>query len=374
MIGLSFVIFPFLKYHYQGIQNREDFLMLGRNRIILAFYFLILSIFIKTIQAQETNALSLDNIDQIERVRSFEIENLDAANYFFPSPDGRYLMLGNFFGSSGNIYFVTVGAEIILLRDVATGELVKQNARNRGEIVFFDFSSDSRWLAVGYRNRGNGTVEIWDLETLATKHILDQDVNTLRFSPDNQILAVGTSSNAVHVWQNFEQEEATSRQILRGGNSSVFNIGFTPDSNYILVYLFNGGAGVTPMVVIDSRNRNPHYQSSGAEENRILRPSANIALYYPSMQAEEAAFWDIASLEIISQFDELGFWVENHALSLDETMFISSPDEGELVIWDIRMAESVYRFENEDYGFFSPNGQEIITLSGTTLSVWHIPN
>jgi hypothetical protein len=55
-------------------------------------------------------------------------------------------------------------------------------------------------------------------------------------------------------------------------------------------------------------------------------------------------------------------------------MFISSPDEGELVIWDIRMAESVYSFENEDYGFFSPNGEEIITLSGTTISVWRIPN
>jgi WD40 repeat protein len=92
--------------------------------------------------------------------------------------------------------------------DYKTHQLVTE-LRQTGEISALVFSNDGKWLAAG----GEGTIKLWNVEartfTEAGNLQLEGKPQTLAFSPDDTVLAGGSSSGFAYLWNTSTREEVS---------------------------------------------------------------------------------------------------------------------------------------------------------------------
>ena len=80
------------------------------------------------------------------------------------------------------------------------------------------------------------TVRLWDLSTGAPKMLLNthsDQVYTLAFSPDGQLLAVGDSAGSVHIWSDIARGKEL--HVLPGDLEEIHSLVFSPDGNLLAV-------------------------------------------------------------------------------------------------------------------------------------------
>lgn len=124
------------------------------------------------------------------------------------------------------------------LWDVVTGQLVKAITAHESSVNTVHFSPDNQIIATGGKDY---TVRLWNANTGQLLNTLDhQDINSLtnvQFSPDGKKIATGgISSGEVHLW-----EVATGnklRSFVRHTDNGVYSICFSPNG----IMLATGGA------------------------------------------------------------------------------------------------------------------------------------
>ena len=137
--------------------------------------------------------------------------------------------------------------------NVATGKLLAQLEQAGGQQMVF--SPDGKWLAV----RASDDIGLWDTATWKRQALLvseesawhgEQSGESLAFSPDSHLLAVGETRQSAHDVgilsgsQTLQSEEATSVQIwdvqarrklqtLGGTTGPVLSLAFSPDGKML---------------------------------------------------------------------------------------------------------------------------------------------
>ncbi len=141
------------------------------------------------------------------------------------SPDGNWLVDR------------IAGSRRMSLHSVAQPE--RSQALVGAEDVFlWRFSGDSQWL-VGAAP--NGQVSVWNLGD--QRKVLefrdgDDSIETLDFSHDGRLLAVGYGGRRLVLWQ-IESEQA-SRLWERGTSDVINGLAFSPDSRLLALWTFSG--------------------------------------------------------------------------------------------------------------------------------------
>lgn len=112
-------------------------------------------------------------------------------------PDGEHLLLGtgeHVVGNPDNVNFGSI--QIWNLEDL---KLVSELPQSQYQSTTMALSSDGRFLAG--RNPGN-TAAIWTTETRQIHNVLERayKVYSLKFSPDNRLLAVASLDSSVSLW------------------------------------------------------------------------------------------------------------------------------------------------------------------------------
>jgi eukaryotic-like serine/threonine-protein kinase len=139
------------------------------------------------------------------------------------SPDGRYLVTGNFNGA-------------VQVWDAGTGQAVGTLDTHSREIRGVVFSRDGEHLALA---SSDGIVKLWDAKRL-DKERLDEKKEarlTLRarvagpglsvaFSPDGRRLATGGEENTVKIW---DVRNGQPLRTLKGHNGDVYSVAFSPE-------------------------------------------------------------------------------------------------------------------------------------------------
>ena len=145
-----------------------------------------------------------------------------------PLPNFRPFGNATCLAFSSDSKWVAVGySSDIYISDVSTGERVG-SIRVSHLLTSIAFSSDGITLAIGHNWRhvslwGARTFEHW--QSLGTH---SNGVNAVAFSPDGEILASAGNDNLIRLWDTFIGENL---QTLRGHTAGVQSVSFSSDGN-----------------------------------------------------------------------------------------------------------------------------------------------
>jgi hypothetical protein len=115
-----------------------------------------------------------------------------------------------------------------------------------------DVSRDGRYVAVGY---SNGTLQIFQIQSnalvtapVATISVTSMPINTLRYSPDGTLLAVGSDDSYVRFYATPVASASTpvGKSPQPDSQQGIQGLDFSPDTRYLVVATgtpFAGGAG-----------------------------------------------------------------------------------------------------------------------------------
>jgi WD40 repeat protein len=114
----------------------------------------------------------------------------------------------------------------------------RRRFKGQGRISGLSLSPEGRTLAA---TSENGTVELWDTETLKRKALLHGVIlgyHSVTFSPDGQRLAAGSNGHeAIKLWDADSCDEVAT---LAGEGSFFRGTRFSPDGNTITSRNWNG--------------------------------------------------------------------------------------------------------------------------------------
>jgi WD40 repeat protein/beta-lactamase regulating signal transducer with metallopeptidase domain len=137
----------------------------------------------------------------------------DAVTTLAFSPDGKTLAAS---GPDG----------LVKLLDPATGkELKSLKGEDPSWIYSLAFAPDGKAIAAGSYDK---TVHVWPLAGGAARKLTGHKANVraVAFSPDGSLLASGSSDRTVRLW---DLKTFTSKQVLKGHEGSVRGVRFAPD-------------------------------------------------------------------------------------------------------------------------------------------------
>ncbi len=132
---------------------------------------------------------------------------------------------------------LATGGGGVKLWDVATGNALRTLP---GDARALSFSPDQKTLA-----GADGTeVKLWNVATgqeLQTVQGSQLGVDSVAFSPDGKLLAIGNSDNTVALWDSVKRQEA---RVLRGHVSAIAAVAVSGDDKVLASALATGIAGI----------------------------------------------------------------------------------------------------------------------------------
>lgn len=307
-----------------------------------------------------TIGLHFYDVETLEEIRYIELESQPGGLAF--SPDGQELAVGT--------------RERVLFISVADGKISKTLERGAIRLAF---SPEEDFLAIANVDtwdscRGNGTIEIWQVSTLALVQSLAKNldcITDLEFSRSSRYLAA--TSYDVMVW---EITDDAITLVAQNGGCGIFEgeAEFSPNE----VSLFfgygkdSGSSGICSLRISDNSLNGPiaevnKYDALCAFPQIRLSPDGRL---YISRIEENFEVWDsdqLTPIQTLEGFDRcsgriVGWLPEKQSI-------VVWTYEGELLFWDTETGEVDHRTFLEKHGNY-PAGDSIVWVpDGKSLAV-----
>ena len=263
-----------------------------------------------------------DDNNNNDLIRTFEGHRGYVNSVAF-SPDGTKIVSGS-------------DDSTIKVWNTSSGDLIQtlEGHREYSSIHSVAFSPDGTKIVSGSSDE---KIKLWDASTgdlIQTLHVAAstmfnrRDVYSVAFSPDSTTIVSGHKDGEIRLWRASTGELLLT---LRGHNSSVNSVAFSPDPN---------GTNIV----------------SGSGDKTIK-------------------LWDTSTGKVIQTLRAHNSRINSVAFSPDGTTIVSGSMYGRIKLWDVTTGELLQFIQGNDYStystVFSPDGKKIVSgSSDKTIKLW----
>ena len=202
-------------------------------------------------------------------------------------------------------------------------QLCKEFERNQ-EIHGLALDASGRTLAVGTWNH----VLVWDLTTDAELHLRDDiGIQRLTFSPTRRLLAIGTSTGRVHLW---DLDANVRRPSLVAHPKAISTLAFDSTGGF----LATGSEGIASLWDIKSEERIVSFEGHRSDVLALaFDPSGRLLA---SAEADGGVkIWSLLNGGLLRSYEPHALPVKAMAFGDEETLLTLVPARPTIHIWDL---------------------------------------
>jgi len=245
---------------------------------------------------------------------------------------------------------LVTGGGGVKLWEVATGKALRTLP---GDARVLSFSSDQKTIA----GAGGTEVKLWNAKTGQDQQTLEGSqlgVDSVAFSPDGKLLAVGNSDNTVVLWDSLKNQKL---RVLKGHVSAISSVAVSGDDKVLASALAAGVAGIArddTIKIWDPVTGQLVRSLTGKYSGHSIGLSSDGATLVSGSAGSSVSLWNVSQSEAQQQFTVprgSRFVPDRVALSPDGKLIAGGGRDNAIKLWD------------------AGAGRELFTLMGHTKSI-----
>eukprot|EP00051_Salpingoeca_urceolata_P019975 m.295706 g.295706 ORF g.295706 m.295706 type:complete len:334 (+) comp19516_c1_seq8:3553-4554(+) len=209
-------------------------------------------------------------------------------------------------------------------------------------------------------------VKVWSLgrsavaspvATCTSSFSYQGNVRALKFSPDEQQFAVGTSNGVVAI-TNIPQDGDTSTDTISAPdfpNRTVYDLQYFPDGNRILT---GSDAGRLSVFDLESKTEVLNMNTELGVMAVLVTSDENVVL--ASGRRNVVKVFDVRAGEPVAFFEKHRTVVRSLAETVEGDAIISASWDKQIYMWDLRQLEVTREFHRKDFDDSHSNDVEVV--------------
>jgi WD40 repeat protein/uncharacterized caspase-like protein len=248
---------------------------------------------------------------------------------------------------------LATGGGGVKLWDVATGKALRTLP---GDAEVLSFSPDQKTLA----GTDRAEIKLWNITTgqeVQTLAGAQLGVDSITFSSDGKLLAVGNSDNTINLWDSAKRQEA---RVLRGHVSAIASIAVSRDDKILASALAAGIAGITrndPIKIWDPITGQLVRSLLTKKDGYSIGLSGDGTRLISGSSGNSISLWNVSQSEVQREFavpSPARFTPDRVALSSDGKLIAGGGRENTIKLWD------------------AATGRELFTMTGHRKGIWDL--
>lgn len=259
--------------------------------------------------------------------------------------------------------------DVVQLCEARTGSALQTLKGHAQDVSSLAFSPDGQLLASGSNDR---SIRLWDMKIGATLHVMEEHssiVNCVAFAPNNHHIASASSDNTIRLWD----VKSGAVRTLKGHSDTVSSVAFSPDGQQLASASWDRTARL--------------WELKTEKTLKVLRGHfgiiTSISFSPDSQQLASASndktvmLWEPKREETVQNSDGHSARVNCIAFSPNGKQLASGSNSGLVALWDTATGAElcVLTGHNQEITFvtFSPDGQQLASSSDDrTIRLWDL--
>ena len=211
-----------------------------------------------------------------------------------------------------------------------------------------------------------------NLQSLSTINWDKKRIQTLAFSPDSSLLALGDFNGLVGIFRAIDGEPV---HILQSDESTfiVKSIAFSPDG----MLLASAKGSLINLWEVSSGNLLQTIYQDGYDDPNSLAFSPDETLLVSGSDSGAIRLWQTSDSKLVKTFQQDPWGVTSVVLSPDGDILAASSADGKIRLWQISDGTLLQVLTGHKYDVrsitFSPDGLMLASGSGdTTVRIWQV--